>query len=85
MAEAWACSATAPDWADLAPVPATSVRKLPESISFEEGAALSRVGVAAYGALISASEILRKSGIKKHPGIRTAPPGSMEQYFKGYA
>ena len=38
-------------WADLMAVPATSVRELPEGISFEEGAALSHVGVAAYGAL----------------------------------
>jgi NADPH:quinone reductase len=38
-------------WADLVAVPATSVRELPEGISFEEGAALSHVGVAAYGAL----------------------------------
>lgn len=32
-------------------VPATSVHELPEGISFEEGAALSHVGVVAYGAL----------------------------------
>jgi NADPH2:quinone reductase len=38
-------------WADLVAVPTTSVRELPEGISFEEGAALSHVGVAAYGAL----------------------------------
>jgi NADPH:quinone reductase len=38
-------------WADLLAVPATSVRKLPEGISFAEGAALSHVGVVAYGAL----------------------------------
>jgi NADPH:quinone reductase-like Zn-dependent oxidoreductase len=38
-------------WADLVAVPATSVRKLPEGISFEEGAALSNVGVTAYGAI----------------------------------
>jgi NADPH2:quinone reductase len=38
-------------WADLVAIPATSVRELPEGISFEEGAALSHVGVAAYGAL----------------------------------
>jgi NADPH:quinone reductase len=38
-------------WADLVAVPATSVRKLPEGVSFEEGAALSNVGVTAYGAL----------------------------------
>jgi NADPH2:quinone reductase len=38
-------------WADLVAVPATSVRKLPEGISFEEGAALSHVGVVAYGVL----------------------------------
>jgi NADPH:quinone reductase-like Zn-dependent oxidoreductase len=38
-------------WSDLVAVPVTSVRELPEGISFEEGAALSHVGVAAYGAL----------------------------------
>jgi NADPH2:quinone reductase len=38
-------------WADLVAVPVTSVCELPEGISFEEGAALSHVGVAAYGAL----------------------------------
>ena len=38
-------------WADLVAVPATSVRKLPEGISFEEGAALSNAGVTAYGAV----------------------------------
>src|SRR5258707_8681007 len=38
-------------WAGLVAVPATSVRKLPEGVSFEEGAALSNVGVTAYGAL----------------------------------
>ena len=40
-------------WPDLVVVPATSVRELPEGISFEEGAALSHVGMAAYGALSS--------------------------------
>lgn len=38
-------------WADLVAVAAKSVRELPEGISFEEGAALSHVGVVAYGAL----------------------------------
>lgn len=50
MAEASASSATAPGgtcWRFRA----TLVRKLPEGISFEEGAALSHVGVVAYGAL----------------------------------
>jgi NADPH2:quinone reductase len=49
----WPTAARARDgtWAELVAVPATSVRKLPEGISFEEGAALSNVGVTAYGAL----------------------------------
>jgi NADPH:quinone reductase len=38
-------------WAELIAVPASSLRRLPEGISFEEGAALSNVGVTAYGAL----------------------------------
>jgi hypothetical protein len=49
----WPTAARARDgtWAELVAVPATSVRKLPEGISFEEGAALSNVGMTAYGAL----------------------------------
>ncbi|MCI0572743.1 MAG: zinc-binding dehydrogenase [Myxococcaceae bacterium] len=35
-------------------VPASSLRRLPDGISFEEGAALANVGVAAYGALRTA-------------------------------
>jgi NADPH:quinone reductase len=38
-------------WAEVVAVPASSIRRLPESISFEEGAALANVGVTAYGAL----------------------------------
>ena len=38
-------------WAELVAVPASSLRRLPEGISFEEGAALANVGVTAYGAL----------------------------------
>lgn len=41
-------------WAELAAVPASSLRRLPEGISFEEGAALPNVGVTAYGALRTA-------------------------------
>src|SRR4030095_5216279 len=38
-------------WAELIAVPASSLRRLPKGVSFEEGAALSNVGVTAYGAL----------------------------------
>ena len=38
-------------WAELLAVPASSLRRLPQGISFEEGAALPNVGVTAYGAL----------------------------------
>lgn len=38
-------------WAELIAVPTTSVRRLPEGLSFEQGAALPNVGVTAYGAL----------------------------------
>lgn len=38
-------------WAELVAVPASSLRRLVDGISFEEGAALSNVGVTAYGAL----------------------------------
>jgi len=38
-------------WAEVVAVPASSLRRLPEGISFEEGAALANVGVTAYGAL----------------------------------
>jgi NADPH2:quinone reductase len=38
-------------WAEIIAVPASSLRRLPEGVSFEEGAALSNVGVTAYGAL----------------------------------
>jgi NADPH:quinone reductase len=38
-------------WAELIAVPASSLRRLPEGVSFEEGAALPNVGVTAYGAL----------------------------------
>jgi NADPH2:quinone reductase len=38
-------------WAELVAVPNSSVRRLPEGVSFEEGAALANVGVTAYGAL----------------------------------
>jgi NADPH:quinone reductase len=41
-------------WAELVAVPASSLRRLPEGISFEEGAALANVGVTAYGALRTA-------------------------------
>src|SRR5262244_577654 len=38
-------------WAEVVAVPALSLRRLPDGISFEEGAALTNVGVTAYGAL----------------------------------
>ena len=41
-------------WAELVAVPASSLRRLPEKVSFEEGAALANVGVTAYGALRTA-------------------------------
>jgi len=41
-------------WAEIVAVPASSLRPLPEGISFEEGAALTNVGVTAYGALRTA-------------------------------
>ena len=44
-------------WSDLMAAPVTSVHVLPEGIPFEEGAALSHVGVAAYAAL-------RRGGLK---------------------
>jgi NADPH2:quinone reductase len=41
-------------WAELVAVPAPSLRRLPDGISFEQGAALTNVGVTAYGALRTA-------------------------------
>jgi NADPH:quinone reductase len=41
-------------WGELVAVPAASLRRLPEGMSFEDGAALSNVGVTAYGALRTA-------------------------------
>jgi NADPH2:quinone reductase len=41
-------------WAEIVAVPASSLRRLPDGISYEEGAALTNVGVTAYGALRSA-------------------------------
>jgi NADPH:quinone reductase len=41
-------------WAELVAVPAPSLRRLPDGISFEQGAALANVGVTAYGALRTA-------------------------------
>ena len=41
-------------WAEVVAVPETSLRRLPHGFSFEEGAALSNVGVTAYGALRTA-------------------------------
>src|SRR6516162_201565 len=41
-------------WAKMVAVPASSLRRLPDGISFEEGAALTNVGVTAYGALRTA-------------------------------
>jgi NADPH2:quinone reductase len=41
-------------WAEVVAAPATSIRRLPNGISFEEGAALTNVGVTAYGALRTA-------------------------------
>src|SRR5262245_10739194 len=41
-------------WAELVAVPGSSLRRLPDSISFEDGAALTNVGVTAYGALRTA-------------------------------
>ena len=41
-------------WAEMAAVPASSLRRLPDGISLEEGAALTNVGVTAYGALRTA-------------------------------
>jgi len=41
-------------WAEVVAVPASSLRRLPDGISFEEGAALTNVGVTAYGALRTA-------------------------------
>jgi len=38
-------------WAELVAVPASSLRRLPKGVSFEEGAAVPNVGVTAYGAL----------------------------------
>jgi NADPH:quinone reductase len=49
-------------WAEVVAVPASSLRRLPDGMSFEEGAALSNVGVTAFGALrtaeLKASETL---------------------------
>src|SRR5262249_50334460 len=41
-------------WAEVVALPASSLRRLPDGISFEEGAALTNVGVTAYGALRTA-------------------------------
>src|SRR4029434_10919514 len=41
-------------WAETVAAPASSLRRLPDGISFEEGAALTNVGVTAYGALRTA-------------------------------
>jgi NADPH2:quinone reductase len=41
-------------WAEMVAVLASSLRRLPDGISFEEGAALTNVGVTAYGALRTA-------------------------------
>lgn len=41
-------------WAEFVAVPASSLWRLPDGISFEEGAALTNVGVTAYGALRTA-------------------------------
>jgi NADPH:quinone reductase len=41
-------------WAEVVAVPASSLRRLPDGISFEEGSALANVGVTAYGALRTA-------------------------------
>jgi NADPH2:quinone reductase len=41
-------------WAEIVAAPASSLRRLPDGISFEEGAALTNVGVTAYGALRTA-------------------------------
>ncbi len=41
-------------WAEIVAVPASSLRRLPDGISYEEGAALTNVGVTAYGALRTA-------------------------------
>ena len=38
-------------WAEAVAVPASSLRRLPDAISFSEGSALTNVGVTAYGAL----------------------------------
>ena len=38
-------------WAEVVAVPGSSLRRLPDAISFAEGAALTNVGVTAYGAL----------------------------------
>jgi NADPH:quinone reductase len=41
-------------WAEVVALPASSLQRLPDGISFEEGAALTNVGVTAYGALRTA-------------------------------
>jgi NADPH:quinone reductase len=41
-------------WAEVVAVPASSLRRLPDGISFDEGSALANVGVTAYGALRTA-------------------------------
>src|SRR5262249_23197873 len=41
-------------WADMVAVPASSLRRLPDGISFEEGAAITNAGVTDYGALRTA-------------------------------
>jgi len=53
-------------WAEVMAVPPSSLRHLPDGMSFEEGAALSNVGVTAYGALrtaeLKAGEVLAVLG-----------------------
>ena len=41
-------------WAEVVAVPASGLRRLPDGMSFEKGAALANVGVTAYGALRTA-------------------------------
>jgi NADPH:quinone reductase len=41
-------------WAEMVAVPTSSLRRLPDGVSFEDGAALTNVGVTAYGALRTA-------------------------------
>jgi NADPH:quinone reductase len=42
-------------WAEVVAVPASYLRRMPDGIPFEEGAALANVGVTAYGALRTAA------------------------------